>query len=255
MKIKILLLVIILSFSLQELCNYEGQIGACISTSACKSRSGTSHKGLCKGNKTIQCCTGIKCQNGMCGKAGTCHGKEVSNKCPGPSNFKCCTDGTPDIPKYDDDRKGNSKSQKIVDTARSTVGKYIYSFGAGKESGPSRGSKMRDGKLCDDRGILGFDCAGLARYAVYQGTGAHLNSSCKWQYLIGIKEKRVVPIANKQPGDLIFFGTGKQAKHVAIYVGNNRMVEAYGHDNKCKGLPLQETTVRKGLLEFAVRYW
>ena len=112
MKIKAVLLLTILSLSLQELCTFGGQSGACISTSICKSKSGTPHPGLCKGNKSIQCCTGVKCDNGTCGKQGTCNGKEISGKCPGPSNFKCCTSGKPDIPvtppvKPGDERTGN----------------------------------------------------------------------------------------------------------------------------------------------------
>jgi Cell wall-associated hydrolases (invasion-associated proteins) len=33
-------------------------------------------------------------------------------------------------------------------------------------------------------------------------------------------------VSNPQPGDLIFFGNGSSAYHVAIYVGNGMMIDA-----------------------------
>ena len=32
--------------------------------------------------------------------------------------------------------------------------------------------------------------------------------------------------ANLQPGDLVFYGSGSYASHVAIYMGNNQVVHA-----------------------------
>ena len=229
--------------------------GACISTSKCSQNSGTSHKGHCKGNKSIQCCTGIKCDggNGVCGKEGTCSGNEISGKCPGPSNFKCCTSGKSIKP---DDPKPHGSGEKIVSAARSMTGKYVYSWGGGNINGASHGSIQPKYRKCDDRKVVGFDCSGLSLYAVYQGTGVKLSHSAKWQYLTAVQKKKTVPIGQVEAGDLVFFGDDGGVHHVAIYSGNGQMIEAEGHDNKCRGLPLHETTLRKkGLMPKAVRYW
>ena len=71
-----------------------------------------------------------------------------------------------------------------------------------------------------------------------------------------MQKKKTVPIGQVEAGDLVFFGDDGGVHHVAIYSGNGQMIEAEGHDNKCRGLPLHETTLRKkGLMPKAVRYW
>jgi hypothetical protein len=67
----------------------------------------------------------------------------------------------------------------------------------------------------------GADCSGftLAVYAKYGVTLPHSSSS---QPSYGKKVK----LSNIQPGDLIFYGSGKSINHVGIYIGGGKIVHA-----------------------------
>ena len=68
----------------------------------------------------------------------------------------------------------------------------------------------------------GFDCSGFTRY-VYHKYGITLPHSSAAQSGIG----RPVSRDELRPGDLVFFHTrGRRIGHVALYVGNNRIVHA-----------------------------
>ncbi len=88
-----------------------------------------------------------------------------------------------------------------------------------------------------------WDCSGLtqAAYAsvgVY--VGAHIVSS---QYYTMANQGRLVPIANMVAGDLIYYADGGYPGggfyHIAMYVGNGKMVEAAR-----EGVPVRVTAVR-----------
>ncbi|KAF8416644.1 hypothetical protein EV426DRAFT_415498 [Tirmania nivea] len=83
-------------------CSVGGTPGVCIKTSSCSSAGGTSHTGYCpKDPVDVKCCTKTSCGNGgNCRWTSQCSGTTVSNKCPGPANFKCCEGkgSTPTIP-------------------------------------------------------------------------------------------------------------------------------------------------------------
>ncbi|MGG3955900.1 C40 family peptidase [Bhargavaea massiliensis] len=69
----------------------------------------------------------------------------------------------------------------------------------------------------------GFDCSGFVSYA-YKKVGVSLPRSSEAMY------KKGKPVSPKQlaPGDLLFFKTSKHKgiSHVAIYIGNGRMIHA-----------------------------
>jgi cell wall-associated NlpC family hydrolase len=67
---------------------------------------------------------------------------------------------------------------------------------------------------------VGFDCSGLVMYAYAQAGMPGLPHSAAAQQQLGVP----VPDADRQPGDLVFFGS--PAYHVGIYVGNGLMVNA-----------------------------
>lgn len=72
----------------------------------------------------------------------------------------------------------------------------------------------------------GFDCSGLTLYAAYQASSGRvrLPHFTGDQIRLGIG----VPVANKHPGDLIFFsypGAGRP-HHVVIYVGGDKILHA-----------------------------
>jgi len=79
------------------------------------------------------------------------------------------------------------------------------------------------------RSPKGFDCSGLTSY-VYDRQGVKLPRSSSKQAKAG----RMVRKRNLQPGDLVFFSTGKrgQVSHVGIYVGGNKFIHAPGQGKK-----------------------
>jgi cell wall-associated NlpC family hydrolase len=101
-----------------------------------------------------------------------------------------------------------------------------YAWGGGTSSGPSRG--IHDWGTADyygDYNKIGFDCSGLALYAWAQ-VGVYLPHYSAYQYYSG----QHVSASNLQPGDLVFYAydTSNPATihHVAIYMGNNQIVQA-----------------------------
>ena len=286
--IKLLVLVGIVSFSLQELCSVSGYgTGTCISTSKCAQFSGVSHKGYCSGGNDIQCCTGVHCgsdNDGICRKSGDCYGTTVSGLCPGGSDFKCCKSISCDNGKGTCKWSGCSgtfksglcpgpssfkccsgsspspsggKGDKIVSAARSQVGKWPYSWGGGDNNGATVGIKQQISPYCDDRKVKGFDCSGLSKYSVYQGTGVSLPHHAQSQYNQAKSSGKLVALANRKAGDLVFFGSSSSSiTHVAIYSGNGKMIEAPGHNSDCSGIKVREKELRTSkIIGYVARFY
>ena len=93
----------------------------------------------------------------------------------------------------------------------------------------------------------GVDCSGLTMLA-YQAAGIELTHSSRVQY----GEGEQVDLDDAQPGDLIFWssdGTQEGIYHVAIYLGDDEMIEA-----PTFGVPVQITSVRySDIMPYAVR--
>ena len=67
-----------------------------------------------------------------------------------------------------------------------------------------------------------WDCSGLTMVA-WRQAGVYLShyTGAQWG------ETRRVPISQRQPGDLIFYGSsGGSSHHVGLYVGGDQMIEA-----------------------------
>lgn len=116
---------------------------------------------------------------------------------------------------------GNSSQiEAVIARAESVIG-TPYVWGGGDNNGPTGG--LRDGGIADsfgDYGRSGFDCSGLTKYA-FAAAGLDLPHYSGAQYQMGKKVSR----DNLQRGDLIFYGAGG-SQHVAIYLGNDQMIEA-----------------------------
>ena len=270
----------------QDLCAVSGVgSGICIDTGDCSSYGGKSYAGYCAGASNIQCCTNIPCKTtGLCMRSSECSGQVVTGACPGPNGFSCCTGIACDDNKgtcmpRSSCTQGTPKSgmcpgssdyiccsgvkpptpgpsgggAKIVKAAEGMVGKYPYSWGGGDENGATYGIKQDISPYCDDRHVIGFDCSGLALYSVYQGTGKSLDHYAQTQYDTAPK----YPVSQRQPGDLVFFGSDSQSiHHVAIYVGNDEMVEAPGHNSDCSGIYVRKRDLRTSdLIQKVGRYW
>ena len=93
-----------------------------------------------------------------------------------------------------------------------------YAWGGGGTRGPGPG-------LDPDEGVIGFDCSGLTQYA-YARAGISIPRNSRAQYASLPK----VSSDDLQAGDLVFWGSDSDnpstIEHVAIYLGNNKVVQA-----------------------------
>lgn len=68
----------------------------------------------------------------------------------------------------------------------------------------------------------GTDCSGFTSYVMLHGAGVSLNRSSSTQALQGT----AVTADQMQPGDLIFYGSGSSINHVAMYIGDGKIIHA-----------------------------
>lgn len=131
---------------------------------------------------------------------------------------------------------GNQAIEYVIKRAQSQIG-VPYSWGGGNAAGPSRG-------IDEGAGTVGFDCSGLVLYA-FAGAGIKLPHYSGSQYNMG----RKIPTSQMRRGDVLFWGP-EGSQHVAIYLGNNQMIEA-----PYTGATVRIAPVRtSGMTPFCVRY-
>jgi cell wall-associated NlpC family hydrolase len=98
--------------------------------------------------------------------------------------------------------------QRIVGTAEQWVGiPYLWGGGHGAVVAP--------------RGV-NVDCSGLV-HEVFGENGLNIGGTAATMYASGAP---VTDLAHALPGDLLFWGSGSNIHHVAIYIGNGQMIEA-----------------------------
>lgn len=131
---------------------------------------------------------------------------------------------------------GNRAIEHVISRAQSQIG-VPYSWGGGDANGPSRG-------IDGGANTVGFDCSGLVLYA-FAGAGIKLPHYSGSQYNMG----RKIPVAQMRRGDVLFWGPNG-SQHVAIYLGNNQMIEAPYTGSFVKISPVRTS----GMTPFAVRY-
>ena len=142
-----------------------------------------------------------------------------------------------------------TQGQAIVNAAASEAG-IPYCMDGGDPSGPTHGN---GGPGCGGS-TSGFDCSGLALYAVYQATGIVLLHGSGMESAPG--GSLISSQSDLQPGDLVFFGGGslKNFEHVGIYAGNGMMWDANDYN-----VPVQQHSLawEEAALSFdgGVRYW
>ena len=76
----------------------------------------------------------------------------------------------------------------------------------------------------------GADCSGFVKYVMQHGAGISMNRSSISQATQG----RQVSAEEMQPGDLVFYGEGSRINHVAMYIGDGRIVHASTHKTGIK---------------------
>jgi NlpC/P60 family len=115
------------------------------------------------------------------------------------------------------------KIARVISAARSQTGKGLsYSWGGGGKGGPACGISSPSPGGHYDYNVYGFDCSGYTLYAFWHGAGINIGPNTGSQWNAG----RRLPYSQRKPGDLIFWFEGGTSTHVAIYLGNDRMLEA-----------------------------
>jgi len=115
--------------------------------------------------------------------------------------------------------------------------------GASRPLAPSNASIIAQGKrflgthyLWGGLSSWGFDCSGLI-WDLYRAHGLTIPRDADPQFHHGTPVAR----ANLRPGDLLFFGSNGYAEHDAIYVGNDRMLEAPDSAHRVRIAPVRWT--------------
>ena len=129
--------------------------------------------------------------------------------------------------------RGPQAVELVVNRALSQLN-VPYAWGGGDANGPTKG--IRDGGVADsfgDYNKTGFDCSGLMIYA-FAGVGIELPHYTGYQYTSGPQ----VPLSQMRRGDMIFYGPNA-SQHVALYLGDNKMVEARQSGDVVKVSPLR----------------
>lgn len=130
---------------------------------------------------------------------------------------------------------GRQAIEYVIRRAGSQIG-VPYSWGGGSLTGPSKG-------VDSGANTVGFDCSGLTRFA-FAGVGVLLPRWSGDQYNAG----RHVPRSQARRGDLLFWGPGG-SQHVALYLGNGRMIEA-----QRTGVPVKVSAIRMaGMTPYVTR--
>lgn len=114
-----------------------------------------------------------------------------------------------------DNKASKSKAnQNLVDAAQNYLGTpYVYG-----------GESMDEG---------GMDCSGFV-YNALNDAGYKVGRTTAQGYRA---QGKVVKKSEMQPGDLIFFGTGNDASHIGIYIGNGQMIHSAGRSTNTRSNP------------------
>ena len=87
----------------------------------------------------------------------------------------------------------------------------------------------------------GTDCSGFTRYVLQNSAGISMNRSSGGQAQQGI----AISADQMQPGDLIFYGSGRSINHVAMYIGNGQIVHA---SNSRDGIKISNNAAYRTIL-------
>lgn len=97
---------------------------------------------------------------------------------------------------------------------------------------------------------LGLDCSGFVKY-VFAKLGVELPHSAKELATLGGSITK--DTAAMRPGDLLVFGKGKRISHVAIYVGDGKMIHASSRSGAVVEAPVVRVRPPQGLQWKGVR--
>lgn len=137
---------------------------------------------------------------------------------------------------------GTTTGAKIVNFALQYVGnRYVYG-----------GTSLTNGADCSGFVQTVFSNFGIKLLRVADDQMKGPSASYIKNY--GYKKAVVVDISSIQPGDLLFYGSGNYASHVAIYMGNGKIVHASNSQPyPAGGIKVSNYNYQTPLK--AVRYW
>ena len=168
-----------------------------------------------------------------------------------------------------------SKEDLLINFANQINGKFIYSLGGGHnyfdkrlmDTSEGRGliegpfliyptygvSGVSGGVHYDDRNVLGYDCSGLSMALIYLMTGYNFdreNTNAQKMYDIAKENNRLKK--DIKIGYAIFYGKSENSiSHVTIALGENKMIEASGHNADKTGKPIQIVKIRNNMIGIA----
>ncbi|CAO3563738.1 unnamed protein product [Mortierella alpina] len=180
--------------------------------------------------------------SGTCISLDACNGISLIGYCAGASGTRCCIGGTAEPP------KGPFDAKKVIAAARKRLG-VPYCWGGGHKNapGPSTGTCVGytgSIKPCPAEKTVGLDCSGLVRDAIYVGTGIDLGHGGNTDTQLADPHVTQITYAQRQPGDIEFFGTQDDTVHVILYIGKNAtggdmMIEAQKTGTDVHEVPLR----------------
>lgn len=109
--------------------------------------------------------------------------------------------------------QSTASASLVLQTGASLSG-IPYAWGGGSIGGPTRGTNQGSN-------TVGFDCSSFVQY-VFAKAGVMLPRTTYAQINCGTP----IEPTQAQPGDLLFFGDPRAPHHVAIYMGNGRLIQA-----------------------------
>ena len=168
-----------------------------------------------------------------------------------------------------------TKEDLLINFANQINGKFVYSLGGGHnyfdsrlmDTSEGRGliegpfliyptygvSGVSGGVDYDDRNVLGYDCSGLSMALIYLIGGYNFdreNTNAQKMYDFA-KEKNLLKNETKI-GYAIFYGNSENSiSHVTIALGDNKMIEASGHNPDKTGKPIQIVQIRNNMIGIA----
>jgi len=92
----------------------------------------------------------------------------------------------------------------------------------------------------------GFDCSGLMSYVHKNALGMKIPRTAAQQR----DNSRTISYTQLQPGDMLFFKTGKTSNHVGVYVGNRKFVHAASGSKHVKVASMDSSYWHKRFVKF-----
>ncbi len=115
---------------------------------------------------------------------------------------------------------------RMIEVAKSTIG-VPYKWGG---NNPQRG----------------FDCSGLMSYVHKNALGLKIPRTAAQQR----DNSRTINYSQLQPGDMLFFKTGKKTNHVGVYIGDRKFIHAPSGGKRVKVASMDSSYWFKRFVKF-----